>query len=432
MTPLFSFALALCLVGSAAGQHPVSPSPAAPAHPVEVPAPGPAAVTPPAATPPGPQGAQGKPQDKKGDDHELGELPEFTPIAAPPLSGLQGKQYFWFGLYPDFLAQYDPVTDAVVRKVKLQKGMFWNLTLTQDRRHMLVVTDQQHSIEVVDLQKGESVALHPFQEENWILRIRDVRELPGGVHWLVRMDRVKTEVDRYSFEAPQWLLYDSAQKKVLKKVARLPEALDRAQLLPDGATWQGQDDDGNFLLLDGRKLTEIGRIDLRTPRFFGAGPIRLMGNDLLDRRDPNRLRMLFSSSDPVEKSRSSWGVVELDLQKKQVVDVQEFGPQANAWGLRIAPKKMIAAGMTGNYGMGSGNDTKSRLLLYDLRTGKKIAEAYEEFRPRRMLVAISPDADKVYVGVAGSDFEVFDQNLKRLKTVELDGEIYGRIFTIDG
>ena len=44
----------------------------------------------------------------------------------------------------------------------------------------------------------------------------------------------------------------------------------------------------------------------------------------------------------------------------------------------------------------------------------------------------SRGGDKVYMGVAGSDFEVFDAQLKRLKTVELDGEIVGRIHVIDG
>jgi hypothetical protein len=397
---------------SASAQHPVQPTPAV--------------------VPAAPDGRpEGRPQGK-GDGGGLGELPAFTPVAAPSLQALAGKQYFWFALYPDFLAKYDPTTDTVTQKVKLQRGMFWNTTLTHDRKRILVVTDQQRSIEVVDLAAGAVVETHTFAEEGWILRIRDVRELPGGVFWLVRVDRVKKEIDRYSFEPAQWLLYDSAAKKTTKKVGKLPDALERAQLLPDGATWQGSDDDGNLLLLDGCKLTELGRIDLRTPRFFGAGALRLMGTDLLDRRDPNRLRMLFTSTDPVEKSRTTWGVAELDLQQKKIVDVQEFGPQVSAWGLRIAHKKLVAAAMTWNFGSGSDRDTKSRLLMYDLRTGRKIAEAYEEFRPRRSLVAISPDGDKVYVGTAGSDFEVFDQDLKRLKTVELDGEIWGRIFVVDG
>jgi len=177
-----------------------------------------------------------------------------------------------------------------------------------------------------------------------------------------------------------------------------------------------------------------GKIDLKTPRHFGAGAIRLSGTDLLDRRDPARALMLFTSTDPVETRRTSWGLVELDLAGKKIVRVDEWGPSQSSWGLRVASRKPIGALMGGG-GFGGGDrngDNRSRLLLFDLTNGKKIAEAFEEFRPRRSLVAISPDGDKVYMGVAGSDFEVFDGQLKRLKTVELDGEIVGRIHVVDG
>lgn len=380
---------------------------------------------------PGGPGAPGQGGPGGGQGQELTELPEFKPVAAPPVAGLEGKQYFWFTMYPNFLAQYDPTTDALVKKVALKRGMFWSTRLTHDRKRMLVVTDQQQSIEVVDLATGTVQSEHPFREEGVTLRIREVRECPGGVHWLVRTERVKKEVDRYSFEAAQWLLYDSSTQKVVRKVRKLPEAMERgAQLSADGTQWLHQDDEGNLLFLDARTLKEQAKIDLKTPRYFGAGSIRLMGTDLLDRRDPNRALMLFTTTDPVETRRSSWGLCELDLAQKRVVDVQEWGPQQNSWGMRVAPKKKIGAAMTGSFGRSE--DNRMRLFLFDLTTGNKIVEATEEFRPRRSLVAISPDADKVYIGVAGSDFEVFDGQLKRLKTVELDGEIVGTIHVVDG
>jgi len=430
----------LSLTGLLAAQEP-------PPVPTPVPTPAPAPVTQePAPVPEA--NAQGAPSGRTGgrrggrgqgpgQARETLELPEFVPVAAPPVSGLEGKQYFWFGLYPDFIAQYDPVTDTLVKKVKLANGMFWSETLTHDRKRLLVVTDQQRTIEVVDFASGTLAGTHTFLEDGFILRVRELRECPGGVHWLVRTDRIKKEVDRYSFEPAQWLLYDSKQKKTLRKIAKLPEAMDRgAQLSADGTQWLSQDNDGNLLFLDARKLTEVGKIDLRTPVYFGAGALRLSGTDLLDRRDPKRALMLFTSQDPVERTRTSWGVVELDLEHKKIVDVQEWGPQAGGFGMRVAPKKKIGASMSGGFGGGGrgggGGDNRSRLLLYDLTNGRKIAEALEEFRPRRSLVAISPDADKIYIGTAGSDFEVFDASLKRLKTVELEGEIYGRIFVIDG
>lgn len=440
--------------------------PPAPTPPAPTPTPTPAPVPPqhePQPAPPAGQGQEPRPQEQEpgtgerqgrgaaggpggrrrpgqgpgqGQQDNL-ELPEFTPVAAPSVAGLQGKQYFWFTMYPDFVVQYDPASDTVSKKVQLKRGMFWSTNLTQDRKRLLVVTDQQQAIEVVDLASGTVVSEHAFTEEGFVLRIRDVRECPGGVHWLVRTERVKKEVDRYSFEAAQWLLYDSANHKIVRKVRRLPDALDRgAQLSADGTHWLSQDEDGNLKFLDARTCKELGQIDLRTPRYFGAGAIRLSGNDLLDRRDPNRALMLFTSSDPVETRRTCWGVVELDLAQKRVVDVQEWGPSQNSFGLRIAHKKLVAAAMGGGFGGGFGGggdrDNRTRLITLDLRTGRKIAEALEEFRPRRSLVAISPDADKIYIGTAGSDFEVFDGNLKRLKTVELEGEIVGRIHVVDG
>lgn len=415
---------------------------AAPAQqPAPAPSPAPPAPTPPSAQEPAPdatpdrqpRAGRGRRPQGQGPERDL-QLPEFTPVAAPPLSGLAGKQSFWFTMYPHFVAQFDPDTDTLVRKVELKRGMFWSTHLTHDRKRLLVVTDQQQAIEVVDLAAGTVVAEHPFREDGFVLRVRDVRECPGGVHWLVRTERVKKEIDRWSFEPAEWLLYDSAAQKVVRKVRRLPEAMDRgAQLAADGTRWLAQDEDGNLLFLDARTLREQGRIDLKTPRFFGAGPIRLTGTDLLDRRDPARALLLFTTTDPVEKNRTSWGLVELDLQQRRVVDVQEWGPSQNTWGLRVAPRAFVGVAMVGGFGGGGGErDGRARLLRFDLRTGQKLAEVQEEFRPRRSLVAISPDGAKAYVGTAGSDFEVFDAGLKRLKTVEFDGEVVGRIHVVDG
>lgn len=369
---------------------------------------------------------RGRGQGPGGRDKQEFELPEFTPVAAPPLSGLEGKQYFWFCIYPHFVVQFDPATDKIVKRLQLANGMFWNTTLTHDRKRLLVVTDQQRTIEVVDFASASLVGTHSFQEEGYILRVRSVREMPGGRHWLVQTDRVKQEIDRYSFEKSQYLLYDSAEKKTLRKLDKLPEQWGRsARLSADGTHWLTSDRDGNLLFLGARKFEELAKIDLRTPRFFGAGPIRLGSTDLLDGRDPKRALMVFTSTDPVEKRRTNWGTVEIDLENKRIGKVTEWGPSVSSRGLRIAYSKRVGAMMSGR------RDDKSHLQLYDLTTGERIAEAYEQFRPRRSLVAIAPDGDKVYIGTAGSDFEVFDADLKRLGDVELDGEIWGRIFVID-
>ena len=46
-----------------------------------------------------------------------------------------------------------------------------------------------------------------------------------------------------------------------------------------------------------------------------AGALRLGRTDLLDGRDPKRALMLVTSADPVEKTRTNWGIAEIDLER---------------------------------------------------------------------------------------------------------------------
>ena len=336
---------------------------------------------------------------------------------------------FWFATYPDFLTQFDPVTDQVLRTVKLRGGMFWDVELAHDERRMFVVTSQQTKIEVVDLQKGEVVDEHGFAEEGFVIRVRSLLEVPGGAKWYVRVDRVKREIDRFSFEPSEWLLYDLATRKVEKRQKELPKALrGGARISPDGRSWHVSTEDGDLAIVDPATDKETARIDLHTPRFAGAGALRFSGQDLLFGRDPVRYRALFSSSDPIEKNRSTWGVMEIDLVANRVAQVTEWGVDPGIWGLQISANGRRAAAMSG--GFGERSERGARLQVFDLETGKRLAEAYEQFRPRRRLVAISPDGSKFYVGVAGSDLEVFDAQCRRLKTVEFDGEISGQIHVV--
>lgn len=370
--------------------------------------------------------AQGQGQGRETRSKPSTDLPEFTPVAGPTLAALEGKQYFWFTMYPDFVVKFDPETDKIVQQIQLKGGMFWRSTRTHDRKRLLIVTNQQRSIEVIDMVTGTLAGNHLFEEEGITLRIRSVRECPGGVFWFVQTDRVKKDIDRYSFEATQYLLYDSLKKKIVRKVPKLPDSMSRARLSADGTHWLSSSG-GNLQFLNARTFKEIGKIDLSTPRFFGAGSIRLSNTDLLDGRDPNRSLQIFTTTDPVEKRRTNWGLIEIDLKSRKVVNVTEWGPSKSSWGMRVAHKKRIAVTM------GRGRGAERLMVTYDLNTGNKLAEAYHEFRPRRSLVAISPNADKAYVGVAGSDFEIFDiKTLKRLPAVELAGEIVGTIHVVDG
>ncbi|MEO0478289.1 MAG: hypothetical protein AAF196_02290 [Planctomycetota bacterium] len=352
-----------------------------------------------------------------------------APPAPEPNPNASDEANFWFVTYPGAMTEFDPRTDEVVRKIPFRYGMPWDVNLAHDRNRFLIVTKQQTMIEVVDRTSGEVTEEHEFVEDDYIIRVRGVTETPRvegqNEHWYVRIDRVKKHKDRFSFEPSEVLLYDATEKEVVKRLKKMPDELSgRVTISPDGRYWHSFSRDGNFVVLDPESLEEVAKIDLRTPRFGGAGAIRLNGTDLLQGRDPTRYRAMYTTTDPVEDDRTMWGVCEIDLVNHEIVSITEWGKSLASWGLRVSHDGRFGATMSG------GGERGSRVSLFDLTDGTRVADHYQQYRPRRSLAAIAPDGSKVYVGGAGSDFEVYDAEFNRLKTVEFDGEIYGPVFVL--
>lgn len=353
-----------------------------------------------------------------------GGAPAATQDAAKPVAA-----HFWFASYPDFLVEFDPATDTVVRKIKLQNGMTWGTQLLFDKKHFAVVTDTQRKVEVVDVEKGEVTAVHDFSEPDVIVRVRSVTECPGGKQWYVQTERLKKLADRYEFEAGQVLLYDVEQKKSVKKLRRMPQILGfGARISPDGQHWHVFDREGNLQVVDPKTLKEVAKVDLATPQFAGQGRISLRRTDLFFGTEPKKYRMLCTFSDAVQHNRSSWGYVDIDLEQNRVTDMVEWGPGPQGWGSYVSRDGKVSVSSSGGFG----SQGKTTFQLYDLTNGKKLREFDEELRPRQSLSAIAPDGSKVYVGGAGSDFRVYDAvTMQLLKVVEFDGEIQGQIFVLD-
>lgn len=365
---------------------------------------------------------------------------DVAPAVAQPAKG-PGKPHFWMTIYPGQIVKFDTDTDKVLHRISLQHGMPWGVTLTHDKQRFLVVTDQQRKIEVVDRAHGAVTSVHDFAEKDVIVRVQQVEELPGGRQWYVRTDRIKKLPDQFAFEPSVTLLYDPAEQKVVKKLRDLPRILEgqgRRTVSPDGTRWFVNTREGDIRIIDPDKLKEEAKIDLTTPLYTGMGRIRPMGDDLDGGSNPDGYRVLYTMTDPVQTRRTLWGIAEVSIKDRRLVNVTEFGASPGFFGYRVAKngKRAVAAGSVASGGLspgsgGTGYDRQSRLALFDLENGKKLVEAFVEFRPRQMLSAISPDGRKVYVGGAGSDFQVYDEQLKFLHTVEMPGEIYGGIHVLD-
>lgn len=346
------------------------------------------------------------------------------PAAAAPRRGPQ----FYFASYPGSIVQFDPATDEVVRRIPFANGMPWDVSLAFDRRRFFVVTDQQKKVEIVDLDQGAVTAVHEFVEEGYIVRVRSVQEIPGGKEWYVRSDRIKKHVDRYAFEPTRTVRYDVESRKVVETMRRLPEALARgARISPDGRYWHSFSREGDLVVIDPKTLKEVAKVDLSTPLFSGMGRLQIGRTDLFDGKNPKMYRMLCTFHDRVQQGRSVWGYVDIDLEQNRIADTVEWGLGPSGFGTYVAHDGKRAAAQ------GGGSDRRSRISVHSLEDGKKVGETWLEMRPRQHLAGISPDGQKLYVGGAGSDFEVYDAaTFAKIRTIAFDGEIYGQVYVLDG
>lgn len=345
------------------------------------------------------------------------------------------KSYFWFRCFPDLLVKYDPVTDKEVGRVKTINGVCWGAYLSHDRKRIMVTTEKRSRIEEIDLVKMEVAEEHDFAENGYIIRIGSFRECPGGKKWYVRLDRIKINVDTFDILDPEWVLYNKEESEIEKRMKEMPRAIrSGARISPCGTKWHVFAN-GNIKIVDPETLKEEGEIDLKTPRYSGMGPLSVRGTDLFNHRNPDAYRLLYSMRDPVKTSRTIYGVVDVSIKEKKVTKVTEWGwaPSAFSWRLSRDGKRGVASA-GGFRGRGGGNlagDPSVNLVLWDMETGKKLAEKRSIVRNGLSLTAFSPDGTKAYLTGRGHEFWVFDQNLEHIKTVEMPGEIDGSIFVVD-
>ena len=350
-----------------------------------------------------------------------------SPASTPASTDTQ--TYFWLGLWPDLIIKFDPVTDEIVQSVKLRHGLQWGVRLSHNQKEFFVITDQRRKLEVLDIEKGEVVEEHDFQEEGHIIRIRSVMEIPGGTHWYVNIDRIEQKLDHFVIQRPQWLRYDIANKKIEESTDQLPEPIRRgARISPDGEKWHVFG--GDIKILDPETLEEEGVIDLTTPLYSGMGAIRPSGEDFYHSRNPDAYRMMYTMTDPVQDERSLFGVVDINIKDRKVEGVTEWGANPGYRGFFMSKDRTV--GVASTTGDGRGYERRVKLVMFDLENGKRLRETMEQFSPRRQLTAISPDGKKLYIGGAGNHFLVLNEQLERVKTVEFDGDMYGFIFVVDG
>ncbi len=358
----------------------------------------------------------------RAQDHPAGGAQASAPTS--------GKAYFWMRMWPDYLVKYDPETDQVVTKIQTRHGVSHGTYLSHDRKKFMMLTGQRSVVEVLDIESGQIVAEHDFKDGGFIIRVSTIREIPGGTHWYVRIDRIKDNLDHYEILKPEWLLYDIVGQQVEKTMAELPRAIrSGARISPDGTKWHvfGRD----ITIVDPKTLREEGKVDLSKPLYTGMGTLSIRGTDLFQRRNPDAYRLVYTMRDPVKTARSSFGLVEIDMKKRVIAELREWGFSPGVRSFRLTRDASIGFAQRWSRGRGSGGGQEVTLLAYDMTNGKKLVENTSTVRTGLSLAAVSPDGKKAYLTGRGHELVIFDEKLEYLKTVELDGELDGQIFVVE-
>ena len=346
-----------------------------------------------------------------------------------PATAGQEKERDYFMLYaaPDTILKYDIETDAVVSTVHTQHGVVDGRTMSHDEKQLFFVTGKQAHVEVLDIAKMEFVEDHNFEIPDWIIRVDGVKEIPGGTHWYVNVDRVRRKPDRFVIEEGEWLHYDRVEREVLDHMKELPSAIRRgAEISPDGKNWIVSRD--GLTIINAKTLKKMGHVDLSTPRYTGMGSISLRGDDYFDHQRLPLIRHMYTMRDPVKRNRSLMGLIDINLETFEVVSLEEWGAANSVWRLYYTKDRKLGFGTKRGERRSQvdGQDPLTTVVTVDLTNGRTIREARIEHRNGLSLSAISPDGTKLYFSGRGHELTIYDPEGKHIKTVELEGEIEGR------
>ncbi|MBI5364738.1 MAG: hypothetical protein HZA53_16300 [Planctomycetes bacterium] len=346
------------------------------------------------------------------------------------------KEYLYFGMYPDQFCKFDPETDAIVAQVKLKHGVSYGTDLMHDHRHVLTTTGQRAWVEIIDLATMQLVDDHCFDEVGYIVRVDDVREQPGGKRWFVRIDKVEKKPDQFVIADSEWLDYDVEEHKVDKRMKELPKAIrNGARISPDGKRWHvfGKD----LTIVDPESLEETGKIELSKPPYAGAGAFSVRGDDFFDGANPDAYRFLYTMRDPVQKNRTLFGVMDLDLKEPKLASYTEWGalPRVGNWIYSRDHRTAVASRWGGMGGGGRGGqdeyrDPQTTLVSFDLTNGKKLKETVVDVRNGLGLAQTSSDAKKLYLTGRGDEIWVYDADHKFVKKLTMPGDLDGRMMRV--
>lgn len=345
-------------------------------------------------------------------------------------TALNAKSFMYLGAYQEEILVLDDDTFTIVKKIKLKTGQPRQMLLTQDKKKMVVMTNRNSGLEVIDLVKNEVI-------DSWVLgsdtkRIRPTSialDPTGHILYLVSATYTKT-IDRWEIGKSKVTALDLAAHKLIKEVDypkdEMATEFDEGEfrVSPDGKSLYKFGE--NVLVFDTSKLEMVKKIDLQKPTFAGMGPINF-GSGIDPHDDPNFMTSMFISSDPYVH-RKIFGIGKFDLNTREftfspvgtVVPNMGEGDEGAYSNLRLTPdrKTGYTVAIVGQHG-----DKACQFWAFDL-VGTTLKEKVDFPCNSRFSFANSYAGDKLLIFGAGFEVSIYDAaTMKFVRTVNLGEDV---------
>ncbi|HKF54028.1 MAG TPA: hypothetical protein VKJ45_01240, partial [Blastocatellia bacterium] len=132
-------------------------------------------------------------------------------------SGQQSVAYgfMYIGTWPNKIVVIDEGQGKIVDEIKLETGTPWELTVTPDKKTLVVLTTQLN-VEVIDLATRKVVSHFSLNDGNSRVFPLGGALDPKGRYLYTTLRGATKEVDRYKLDKAKFAVIDLQEKKVVK------------------------------------------------------------------------------------------------------------------------------------------------------------------------------------------------------------------------
>jgi hypothetical protein len=348
-----------------------------------------------------------------------------TAVLSQQPASSRGLMYI--GTWPDKILVIDEAQQKVIDQIKLETGPPLQLTVTPDKKRLIVLTTKME-VELVDLATRKVLSHFPLSDATHRIFPLGGAIDPQGRYLYTTLRKATKEIDRYKIDKAQFAVVDLQEKKIAKTYD-FPKEFDPTagflagyKVSPDGKLLYVFRED--ILIFDLTNFKQVDKIELSKPLYPGSCPINFRGDD-----DPNEepgfVTSVFNATDQVVR-RSIFGIARINLTTK-AVDFTPIGPAGPMTRLMLTPDRKTGYVVSFN---GQGGTRRTEFWVFDVE-GRKVVRKTEFESRTRFNFAVSGDGKKLYIYGAGPTIEIYDaESLKLEKTIPLDGDAITQLLVL--